>query len=121
MKRSITILVAALLGAGLLSSCNSGTDANSGASSSTPTPTPAVAVPAFSPAGGTYKGAQTVSVSCATSGATIWYTTDGSAPSTSSTRYSAAIQVASSRTLKAIATKSGMTNSGVASASYVIQ
>ena len=58
-------------------------DANyQGTASGTLTINPAgtVATPAFSLAAGTYIGAQSVTISCATSGATIYYTTDGSTP-----------------------------------------
>lgn len=80
-----------------------------------------VATPTFSPAGGTYTGAQSVTIGCATAGATIHYTTDGSTPTTSSSVYSDAINVTSSCTIKAIAVKSGMNNSEVASATYTIE
>lgn len=80
-----------------------------------------VAAPTFSPSGGTYTSTQSVTISTTTSGATIRYTTDGSTPtSTSGSLYSSAISVSSSITLKAIAYKSGMTDSDVASASYTI-
>jgi len=79
-----------------------------------------VATPTFSPAAGTYTEAQNVTISCTTSGATIYYTTDGSTPSTSSSVYSSAIPVSSTTTIKAIAVKSGMDNSTVASATYTI-
>ncbi len=81
---------------------------------------PQVATPTFSPAAGTYTAAQSVTISCSTSGATIYYTTDGTTPTTSSSVYSSAIAVSSSMTIKAIAVKSGMTNSEVASAAYTI-
>lgn len=80
--------------------------------------TETVATPTFSPAGGNYTEAQNVSISCATSGATIYYTTDGSAPTTSSSVYSSPIAVSTTTTLKAIGVKSGMDNSAVASATY---
>lgn len=79
-----------------------------------------VATPTFSPAGGTYSATQNVSISTTTAGASILYTTDGSTPTASSTPYTVPIAVASSRTIKAIAIKSGMTNSAVATAAYTI-
>jgi len=81
----------------------------------------AVATPTFSPGGGTYTGSVTVSISDATSGATIYYTTDGSTPTTSSSVYTGALTFTQTTTLKAMAAASGMTNSGVASATYTIQ
>jgi hypothetical protein len=80
----------------------------------------AVATPTFSPAAGTYTEAQTVTISCATEEATIYYTTDGSTPTNESTEYTAAISVDENMTIKAIAVKAGMANSAVASASYTI-
>jgi len=82
------------------------------------TPT-TVSTPTFSLAGGTYTKAQTVTISCATSGATIYYTTDGTPPSASSTKYNAAITISETTTLKAIAVKDG-TESSVAEATYTI-
>jgi hypothetical protein len=81
-----------------------------------------VATPTFSEAGGTYTGAQSVTLSDTTSGATIYYTTNGTAPSTSSTVYSAGtpISVSASETIEAIAVASGYNSSAVASAAYVI-
>jgi hypothetical protein len=80
-----------------------------------------VATPTFSPGAGTYSSTQSVAINCATSGATIRYTTDGSTPTSSSgTVYSGAISVSSTSTLKAIAYKSGMNDSGVAVATFTI-
>ncbi|MDM4762068.1 chitobiase/beta-hexosaminidase C-terminal domain-containing protein [Galbitalea sp. SE-J8] len=79
-----------------------------------------VAAPTFSPAGGTFSSAQSVSLSSSTSGASIRYTTDGSTPSSSSTLYSGPIAVTSTTTIKAIALKSGATDSAVASATFTI-
>ncbi|MGW5746156.1 chitobiase/beta-hexosaminidase C-terminal domain-containing protein [Amycolatopsis sp. NPDC003861] len=82
--------------------------------------TTTVAAPTFSPPGGTYSAAQTVTISSATAGATIRYTVDGSTPTASSTLYSGPISVPNSRTVNAIALKSGSTTSPVSSASYTI-
>jgi hypothetical protein len=79
-----------------------------------------VAPPTFSVAAGTYATPQTVTLG-AISGATIYYTTDGSTPTTSSTQYSGAVSVTQTTTLKAIAAKDGMANSDVASASYTLR
>jgi YD repeat-containing protein len=79
-----------------------------------------VAIPTFSPAAGTYTSVQSVTISDTTSGATIYYTTNGSTPTSSSTQYTGAISVTTSETIKAIAELSGATNSSVASAAYTI-
>jgi len=78
------------------------------------------ATPTASPGTGTYTSVQNVSLSCATSGASIRYTTDGSTPTSSSTLYSGSITIAATTTLKAIAIKSDMTNSDVLTATYTI-
>ena len=85
----------------------------------TPPPTK-VSMPTFSPAGGTYSSPQNVGLTCATSGATIYYTVDGSEPSSASAVYSSPISVSESTTVKAKAFKSGMTDSDTASAAYII-
>ncbi len=79
------------------------------------------ATPTFSPAAGTYNSPQTVTISDATSGATIHYTTNGSTPTASSTVYSAPISVTATETIKAIAIASGYTNSAVGSATYTLK
>ncbi len=86
----------------------------------TEAPTEKVATPTFSPAAGTYSTAQDVTISCTTAGATIHYTTDGTAPTATSSTYSSPINVSGTTTIKAIALKDGMTNSSVASARYTI-
>ena len=79
-----------------------------------------VATPVANPNGGTYTEAQSVTLSCSTSGASIYYTIDGNTPTASSTLYSSAITINGNTTLKAIAVKSGMNNSAVMSATYTI-
>jgi Chitobiase/beta-hexosaminidase C-terminal domain/Legume lectin domain len=81
---------------------------------------PVVATPTFSPAGGTYTSAQSVTISDATSGATIYFTSNGNTPTTSSTEYTGPITVSSTETLKAIAVATGEDDSAVASAAYNI-
>ncbi|HTJ29302.1 MAG TPA: chitobiase/beta-hexosaminidase C-terminal domain-containing protein, partial [Acidobacteriaceae bacterium] len=76
------------------------------------------ATPVLSLATGTFTSSQSLTVTDATSGAAIYYTTDGSAPTASSTLYSGPITVASTETVNAIATAAGYTNSAVASATY---
>jgi hypothetical protein len=84
-------------------------------------PAPAVADPTFTPPAGTYSSTQTVTIASSTTGATIRYTTNGSNPtSTTGTMYSGPITIASTTTLKAIAYKSGMTDSAVSTAAYTI-
>jgi hypothetical protein len=81
---------------------------------------PALAAPTFSPAAGTYTSAQSVKISDATTGTTIYYTTNGSTPTTSSAVYSSAIAVSATETLKAIAVASGYSTSTVGTAVYTI-
>ena len=78
------------------------------------------ATPAFSPAGGTYTSAQSVVLSDTTAGATIYYTTNGTAPTTSSTKYTSPISVSATTTINAMAVATGYNNSGVAAATYTI-
>jgi YVTN family beta-propeller protein len=80
----------------------------------------AAATPIFSPVAGTYYSAQSVTISDATPGAVVYYTTDGSIPTTASTQYTSAIAITKTTTLKAIATASGCATSAIASALYNI-
>lgn len=69
-----------------------------------------VATPEFSIPSGKYAKTQNVEISCVTDGATIYYTTNGDDPSAASTKYSGAIPVSTTTTLKAIAIKDKMMN-----------
>ena len=82
--------------------------------------TPTAASPTLSPAAGTYATAQTVTLSDATAGATVYYTTNGSAATLASTPYKAPISVTTTTTISAIAAASGYATSSAASATYTI-
>jgi hypothetical protein len=79
-----------------------------------------VATPAFTPVQGTYDTVQTVSIACTTPGAVIRYTIDGTDPDETSTEYTAAIIIDTTTTIKAIASRTGMTSSAIADATYTI-
>lgn len=81
--------------------------------------TPA-ATPTFSPAAGTFGVAKTITISCSTAGATIYYTTNGSAPSTSSTQVTGGVLISVTSTIQAIAVAAGFTQSAIGSATYTI-
>src|SRR5580658_1755372 len=82
---------------------------------------PSAAAPTFSPAPGGYSAGQTVTLSDTTSGATIYYTVNGTTPTTSSTVYSGPINVPSTTTIEAIAVAPGLNNSALAVGDYTIQ
>ncbi len=69
---------------------------------------------------GTYTGEQAVTISCATDGAVIHYTTNGSEPTAESQTYSDPISISESTTVRAIAVMDGMTDSPVSEAAYTI-
>jgi hypothetical protein len=80
----------------------------------------AVAKPGFSLKAGKYRFVQTVDISDKTDGASIYYTTDGTTPTASSTPYTGALAVGVTETLKAIAVATGHPDSAIASATYTI-
>jgi hypothetical protein len=82
---------------------------------------PLAATPEFSPPAGTYRTAQSVTISDTTSGATIHYTLNGAQPTIKSPTYSAPIAVSKTETLKAIAVASGYAESDTASGTYTIR
>ena len=76
-----------------------------------------VKAPVISPNGGTFTGSQEVTITCETEGASIYYTTDGTDPTASSTAYTAAFTLTESATVKAIAIK-GSAQSSITSATF---
>ena len=115
LKKFAGVAVAAVLALGMFSCSNGSTDE--------PVMPPVsgkqtVATPEFSVAEGAVDSGTSVTITCATDGAKIYYTTDGNDPTAESTEYTTAISVTAAVTLKAIAVKSGMNDSAVESASY---
>ena len=79
-----------------------------------------VAIPTFNPAAGSYSEAQSVTISCATENASIYYTLDGTDPDDSSTLYNGPITVSTTTTIKAIAYDGAGNSSAIATATYTI-
>lgn len=95
---------------------------NAGSSqSASPPPPQSAAMPVITPASGTYTAAQSVTITDATAGAAIRYTTDGSTPTASSPAYQAAIPLSSLTTVQALAIAPNYANSAVASATFKFQ
>jgi uncharacterized repeat protein (TIGR03806 family) len=78
-----------------------------------------LATPVITPAGGSFTNTETVTLADATPNSTIYYTLDGTAPTTNSLRYTGPFVLSTSASVQAIATQPGAVNSGVASASFV--
>jgi len=79
-----------------------------------------VAAPTIDPGSDEYNTTFEVTIACATDGAAIYYTTDGSNPSASSTLYEAPISIYADTDIKAIAAKDGMNDSSVVQATYTL-
>ena len=79
----------------------------------------AVVEPVFTLAAGEYYGTQSVEITCATTGAEIYYTLNGNDPTSTSTKYTGAISITATTTVKAVAIK-GENSSAVVSATYTI-
>jgi hypothetical protein len=77
-----------------------------------------VAQPTISPASGSFKGPVTVTIAGATPGATIFYTTKGNLPTTSSTVYTGPFTISGDERVIAIAAKTGFTASATAEQTY---
>ncbi|HPG38813.1 MAG TPA: chitobiase/beta-hexosaminidase C-terminal domain-containing protein [bacterium] len=84
------------------------------------TVTGTVAAPVFNPLPGTFTGPQNITITSATAGAAIYYTTDGTEPTQTSTRYTTPVVVNSTLTLKARAFKTDWASSAIASGTYTI-
>ena len=80
--------------------------------------TPTVSMPTITPNGGTFSNSVKVSLATTTAGAKIYYTTNGTTPSTSSTQYTGAFTLSNTATVKALAVASGYNKSSVASATF---
>ena len=78
-----------------------------------------LATPTFSVAAGSYPSTQTVSLA-GPAGATIYYSTNGLPPTSSSTQYTGPIAVSANEIIQAVAIESGFTDSYVATANYQI-
>src|SRR3977135_2679834 len=108
MSAKATMRNAILLSSALMCGCGGG----NGGGGVSPTSSPTVSTAAAQ------NGAVTVTLASATPGASIYYTVDGSMPSTTSQQYQAPFLVASNLTLKAIATAAGKADSTVTSQSF---
>lgn len=104
---------------GMTTTMNKGVDQLTAYLTLTPATT-TTATPVISPTSGTITGATTISIADTTPSSSIFYTTDGSTPTPSSTHYTGTFSISATTTVKAIATASGMTNSAVASNIYTL-
>jgi len=114
------MLAAALLSSALLCGCGGGGTSGRSTPVPTPAPTPTVTAPTItaSAGNGAQNGALIVTLASTTTGAAIYYTLDGSTPSSSSQQYQASILVDSNITVNAIATAAGDSASSVTSKSF---
>ncbi|MBD5225692.1 MAG: hypothetical protein HDS68_06995 [Bacteroidales bacterium] len=77
--------------------------------------------PVFSPAAGAVFAGTAVTITTATEGAAIYFTTDGSEPTEASTLYTEPIEISEATTIKAIAVKEGFEASDVVEAEFTIR
>jgi len=120
MRAGGWMLTAIFLSAALLCGCSAGGSSSCGTCGVGGGGPTAAATPTFttSTSNGAQNGAVIVSLTTTTANPTIYYTLDGTTPTTSSQQYQAPILVASNLTINAIATASGVTNSSVATKSF---
>ncbi|WP_341876224.1 family 43 glycosylhydrolase [Defluviitalea saccharophila] len=77
-----------------------------------------IKTPVISPNGGSFRDSENVTITCDTPDAEIYYTLDGTTPTENSNVYSGSILITETTTVKAIAKKSGMEESEIASATF---
>jgi hypothetical protein len=77
------------------------------------------AVPTITPAAGIFTNFTTITLSCTTTGAVIYYTLDGSQPTEFSTRYTGPFNVTNSSAVKAFAVKTNLVDSSVATSTFL--
>jgi beta-glucanase (GH16 family) len=120
MRADATVLAAILLSTALLRGCGGGSSGSggSGFGGGTQTAAPTISTSTGGETG-TQNGAMIVTLASATAGATIYYTVDGSTPTTSSQQYQAPFLVVSNLTVNAIAASAGATSS-VTSQSFTL-
>jgi hypothetical protein len=116
-------LVAAILSSGVACGGASGSSTPQRQTDPAPTTPSVTATPLVQPAGGIFStGYPTVTITDATSGASIHFTTDGSTPTVSSPLYSAPFTInTSGTTIQAIATAPSYSASAVVTANYKFQ
>jgi len=79
-----------------------------------------VSAPVITPAGGTFTDSVSVSLATSSANSSIYFTTDGSNPTTASTKYSAPLSLTKSLMVKAKAVSSGLNDSAISSAAFTI-
>ena len=78
-----------------------------------------VATPVIAPNGGVFTNSVSVAITDSTAGSSIYYTADGTTPTTNSPLYSSSFVLSNSTVVQALATKPGWVNSAVASAGFL--
>ena len=113
----VTLLRSAVINAAAFSGAN----LPSAVATAAFTNTNQVVTPVVSPNGGAFSGSVVVALSTSTAGATIYYSTDGSSPTTSSNTYTSPFTLLSASMVKAIAYYGAMSPSDVATAVFTAQ
>ena len=118
MRSGSAVGAALILASALLSGCNGAANGSNTTPTQTQTGKPTFSSSTSFTGPGPQNGAMLVSLGFSTPGSVIYYTVDGSTPTTSSTRYAAPFLVASNLTVKAIAQASGYLASDVSSITF---